>query len=110
MNNGDLQENLDRARNEKRALEVMMETPGWAILTDALKALSRSRRIDAFGTVVDGLDSSIQLAGKHSEIAGIQLASGLADLLIEDYDADIQVMIGEMEELEDDGRSDNASS
>lgn len=114
MTEEEINDNLDALRAQRTHLTELDTHQGYQILKGNLTAQIRARRTDAFTTVIGGIDSAFQLAAKQSEIAGMQAAHNLRELLIDDINADIIILVEELkileEEREDDRRDDDRSA
>lgn len=79
----------------------MQEHPGYKIYSELLDDQRRMRVREIVGLEADSLDSLICLGGKKNELAGVQFAAGLPELLIGELHAEIKEILTELRGDED---------
>lgn len=79
----------------------MQEQPGFKLYSRLLEEQRRARVRALVSEDSEGLDGLIELAKSKSELAGIQFATNLPSLMIEDLENEIQEIL-ELLEGEDD--------
>lgn len=101
---------LDDYFQEKRILTELVEHPGWKRLDAALAELVRVKNIGDRNHRITTLDDAFSKASAEGEIAGIQLARSYLGIMLEDVQANINVLLEiAREEKEDDSKRDAGS-
>lgn len=75
--------------------------PGWSVLRELVHGQVTLRRQSIFSIPINGVEDAFKLANEKSEIAGLQLAMKLPEILLEDLEKDLRLLL-EIEEEERD--------
>lgn len=89
---------LEELRGQKSALEGLFKDFGWRLIEEALKAQVRARRISDFSQGISSIDDAFKSANAKSEIAGMQLALRMPEILLDDVKRDLEVLLAEERE------------
>lgn len=96
--------NRDRLESlivKKKLLESFVESDGWKMVETAIEGAVRSRRQDVFSRGLRGQDGAFEAATIFGEIAGLEFARALPEIMLVDLEADIQALRVEIEEEEE---------
>lgn len=86
---------------KKKLLESFVESDGWKTVATAIEGAVRSRRQDIFSRGLRGQDGAFEAANIFGEIAGLEFARALPEIMLVDLEADIQSLRLEIEEEEE---------
>jgi hypothetical protein len=80
---------------KKRALQSLLESPGWGLFLDALDRVILARRLQVFGEPLDSLDSIVRLVRTKGEVGGLMVSKEIPRAILNDIEADLAVLLEE---------------
>lgn len=91
---------LDEKRKEKEEFEALVSSKGWENLSRILRAGMDMRRVEAIQPS-RSIDEAFSRSVVAAELAGMELASRMPYMYIEELDRDIKGLLNQIEGNED---------
>lgn len=93
------EQRLQDLYSRKQQIEGFLNTHLWREYDGNLIAIVRSKRSGAFGTLI-GLDACFARATVEGEIAGLQLARAIPQIMLDDVNKEIEDILAEIRKEE----------
>jgi hypothetical protein len=84
---------IAEARAKQTQLKDLVTHPGWSLLRELVHGQVTLRRQSIFSSHIQSLEDAFKLASEKSEIAGLQLAIKLPEILLEDLENDLRLLL-----------------
>ncbi|HSW65350.1 MAG TPA: hypothetical protein VLH56_18885 [Dissulfurispiraceae bacterium] len=98
----DKHQRLQGLYNNKKSLEDLQASGGWKMLKSSIDEQCRARRVSVFQNRITDLDKCFELATLQGEVAGMQFAGALLEILLHDINVDINGLLTQAREEEED--------
>lgn len=93
----DIREQIEEKRKARQELEDMMKHPGWLRLKAFMDSARIGRRNNILQSDTGGMDALIDLGQMKAELAGMEFAMNMPQMLIEEAQLEEKALTEEMQ-------------